>query len=176
MLNDPNRFYAQQPDGLLGQAACPSVPGKLQRVLLNKRKGAVPTRSAARIFAKKPLQSAGANLSSSKHTKSTQSGTARSFSSFETKSATVMNVPFGAKEQRFGQMELKELYNKDPGPGTYSENASTIESSMASQMTKMIGLNGQVFQQNFTSKQKRFVQDSDMLTSDPRINVGPGQY
>jgi len=53
-----------------------------------------------------------------------------------------MNVPFGAKEQRFGQMELKELYNKDPGPGTYSENASTIESSLASQMTKMVGLNG----------------------------------
>ena len=53
-------------------------------------------------------------------------------------------MPFGAKEQRFGQTELKELYNKDPGPGTYSENASTIESSMASQMTKMVGLNGQV--------------------------------
>ena len=71
-------------------------------------------------------------------------------------------------------MELKELYNKDPGPGTYSESASTIESSLASQMTKMVGLNGQVFNQNFTSKQKRFVQESDMLTTDPRINVGPG--
>lgn len=42
-------------------------------------------------------------------------------------------------------MELKELYNKDPGPGTYSENASTIESSIASAMTKMVGLNGQVY-------------------------------
>ena len=71
-------------------------------------------------------------------------------------------------------MELKELYNKDPGPGTYSENASTIESSLQSQMSKMIGLNGQVFDKDFQSKQKRFVPDADMLTSDPRINVGPG--
>ena len=63
-----------------------------------------------------------------------------------------MNPPFGAKEQRFGQMELKELYNKDPGPGTYSENASTIESTLASQMTRMVGLNGQVFEKDFTSK------------------------
>lgn len=40
----------------------------------------------------------------------------------------------------------------------------------------MIGLNGQFFEKDFTSKQKRFIQDTDMLTSDPRINVGPGQY
>jgi len=73
-------------------------------------------------------------------------------------------------------MELKELYNRDAGPGTYSENASTIESSMHSQMQKMVGLNGAYFEKDFTSKQKRFVQDTDMLTNDPRINVGPGQY
>ena len=73
-------------------------------------------------------------------------------------------------------MELKELYNKDPGPGTYSENASTIESSMASQMSKIIGLNGQVFEKDFSSKEKRFVPSAEMLTTDPRINVGPGQY
>lgn len=73
-------------------------------------------------------------------------------------------------------MELKELYNRDPGPGTYSENASTIESSLASQMKNLIGLNGQIFEKDFTSKQKRFVQDTDMLTTDPRINVAPGQY
>lgn len=85
-------------------------------------------------------------MSQSKHQRASQSQTARSFSAFEPKAGTVLNVPFGAKEQRFGQTELKELYNKDPGPGTYSENASTIESSMASQMTKMVGLNGQVVQ------------------------------
>jgi len=71
-------------------------------------------------------------------------------------------------------MDLKELYNKDPGPGTYSENASTIESSMQSQMSKLVGLNGMVQDKIFTSHQRRFVQDTDMLTTDPRINVGPG--
>ena len=78
----------------MGVASCPSVPGKLQRVLLNKRKGAVPTKSAARIF-RKPLQSAGNDLSKQK-SRSTMS--ARSFTSFTTKQATVHNPPFGAKE------------------------------------------------------------------------------
>ena len=137
----------------MGVAACPSVPGKLQRVLLNKRKGAVPTKSAARIF-RKPLQSAGDDLA---HPKKKGSMSVRSFSSFQSKQTTTFNPPFGSKEQRFGQNELKELYNKDPGPGTYSENASTIESSLASNMMRQVGLNGQVFDSNFTSKQKRFV-------------------
>ena len=151
----------------------------MQRVLLNKRQGAKPTNSAARIFNKnknKPLMSAGSSMSQSKSERNSVSMTARSFSSFNSKTNTVMNPPFGSKEQRFGQMELKELYNRDPGPGTYSENASTIESSLASTMQKMVGLNGQFFDKDFTSKQKRFVQEADMLTSDPRINVGPGQY
>ena len=100
----------------------------------------------------------------------------RPFSSFQTATTTQYYPSFGAKEQRFGQMELKELYNKDAGPGTYSENASTIESSLASTMSRQVGLNGVVHDSNFTSKQKRFIKDTDMLTSDPRINVGPGQY
>ena len=97
----------------------------MQRVLLNKRKGAVPTKSAARIFNRKPLQSAGSTMSQTKKQRESQSTTAseRTFSSFETKQITSMNPPFGSKEQRFGQMELKELYNKDPGPGTYQETA-----------------------------------------------------
>ena len=115
-------------------------------------------------------------MSQSKSQRNSQSATARSFTSFSTKQATAINPPFGAKEQRFGQMELKELYNKDPGPGTYSENASTIESSLASHMKGSVGLNGQYYDKDFSSKQKRFVKDTDMLTTDPRINVGPGQY
>ena len=96
----------------------------------------MPTKSAARIFKKnKPLLSAGSSLSQSKMERGSLSLTTRSsFSSFAAKPQTVLNPPFGSKEQRFGQMELKELYNKDPGPGSYSENASTIESSLASQM------------------------------------------
>lgn len=43
-------------------------------------------------------------------------------------------------------------------------------------MNKLVGLHGIQQDKIFTSHQKRFVQDTDMLTSDPRINVGPGQY
>jgi hypothetical protein len=34
-------------------------------------------------------------------------------------------------------MELKEYFNREPGPGTYSENASTVASSLASEMKKI---------------------------------------
>lgn len=40
-------------------------------------------------------------------------------------------------------------------------------------MKTMLGLNGQFFEKDFNSKQKRV---TDLTTSDPRINVGPGQY
>jgi hypothetical protein len=43
----------------LGMAiSVPSIAGRTQRVLINKRKGANPTSSAARLF-KKPLQQSG---------------------------------------------------------------------------------------------------------------------
>ena len=77
----------------------------MQRVLLNKRQGAKPTNSAARIFNKnknKPLMSAGSSMSQSKSERNSVSMTARSFSSFNSKTNTVMNPPFGSKEQRFG--------------------------------------------------------------------------
>ena len=99
------------------------------------------------------------------------------FTSFKPKQVSQAKYPFGSKDQRFaGNLELKELYNKDPGPGTYSEDASTIASSLNSQMEKLKGLEGQNIEQNFTSKQKRFQLIPEMLTSDPRIQVGPGQY
>ena len=113
------------------------MPGKSQRVLINKRQGAKSTNSAARLF-KRPLQSAGKNLSST-----ISSETGLTFTSFDKKAVSQSKPPFGSKDQRFaGKLELKELYNRDPGPGTYSENASTIESSLNSNMDKLKGLDG----------------------------------
>lgn len=75
------------------------------------------------------------------------SETGLAFSSFKTKQVSHSKPPFGSKDQRFaGKLELKELYNRDPGPGTYSENASTIESSLNSQMGKLKGLDGNVIE------------------------------
>ena len=86
------------------------------------------------------------------------------FTSFKPKQISQAKYPFGSKDQRFaGNLELKELYNKDPGPGTYSEDASTIASSLNSQMDKLKGLDGMQIQQEFTSKQKRFQAIPEML-------------
>ena len=71
------------------------------------------------------------------------SETGLTFTSFNHKQASHAKPPFGSKDQRFaGKLELKELYNRDPGPGTYSENASTIESSLNSVVDKLKGLDG----------------------------------
>ena len=87
-------------------------------MLINKRKGANPTTSAARIF-KRPLQQSGQEMSLS------------TYSSFIDRSKSKIVPPFGSKDLRFdGKLELMEYFNRDPGPGTYSENASTIASSL----------------------------------------------
>ena len=87
---------AQHTDGLLGTVAtCPSVPGKSQRVLINKRQGPKSTNSAARLFKnKRPLQSAGHNMASS--TMSGESGI--TYSSFKSKAVSASKPPFGSKD------------------------------------------------------------------------------
>ena len=40
----------------------------------------------------------------------------------------------------------------------------------------MKSLDGNHYDQAFLSKKERFAQNAEMLTSDPNINVGPGQY
>jgi len=53
------------------------------------------------------------------------------YSSFIDRSKSKIVPPFGSKDLRFdGKLELMEYFNRDPGPGTYSENASTIASSL----------------------------------------------
>jgi hypothetical protein len=62
------------------------------------------------------------------------------FSSFSTTAETENphRPAFGKKELRFdGQMELKEYFNRDAGPGTYGEIASTMTESLASELKKI---------------------------------------
>ena len=49
-------------------------------------------------------------------------------------------------------MELKELYNKDPGPGTYNEKVKTVELDAKTQQKRLVGLHGQACDKDFTSK------------------------
>ena len=54
-----------------------------------------------------------------------------------------MVPPFGSKDLRFdGKLELKEYFNRDAGPGTYSETASTVESSLNSELQKLRHFDG----------------------------------
>ncbi len=70
------------------------------------------------------------------------------------------------KQRRFeAKIELKEYFNKDPGPGAYAatENVGNVESQ-----SKRGFLNG------FVSKADRFHLEAGMLSHDPTIQVGPG--
>lgn len=88
-----------------------------------------------------------------------------------------MIPPFGSKDLRFdGKLELMEYFNRDPGPGTYSENASTVESSLHSEMVKLQSFDGTMIERTFNSKAKRFMPVNGMAHVDPKIMVGPGQY
>lgn len=85
--------------------------------------------------------------------------------------------PFNSKDLRFdGKLELKEYFNRDAGPGTYSETHSTVESSLQSEMKKLKHFDGSEIIKQFNSKQKRFIPTTEMVTVDPNVQVGPGQY
>lgn len=145
----------------------PSVPGKSQRVLIDKRQSAKATSTAARLY-KKPLQSAGLE-------QSVQS--ANTFTSFASGSKNKQAAAFGSKDLRFdGKLELMEYFNREPGPGTYSENASTVESSLMTEMSKLRDFRGQPIDRTFGVKEKRFHQLADMAQCDPKIAVGPADY
>ncbi len=65
--------------------------------------------------------------------------------------------PFNSKDLRFdGKLELKEYFNREAGPGTYSENASTVESSLNSEMNKLKHFSGHQIVKTFNNKAKRF--------------------
>lgn len=73
-----------------------------------------------------------------------QKNTAASFSSFSTKSFnSAHKVPFNSKDLRFdGKLELKEYFNKDPGPGTYDEKVETFEKNTELLAERLKGLDG----------------------------------
>ena len=69
---------------------------------------------------------------------------------------------------------MKEYFNRDAGPGTYSENASTVESSLQCEMNKLKHFDGRPIVKSFENKAKRFQPTTDMMTVDPKMKVGPG--
>lgn len=107
-----------------------SIPGKSQRILINKKQPFSASSAASRIFKRgKSSNKTGSN--GSIYGPSSLS-TNTSFSSFAGASSKQhKEQQFGAKQRRFdAKIELKEYFNKDPGPGAYakSEDHGNIES------------------------------------------------
>eukprot|EP00347_Sterkiella_histriomuscorum_P014154 403361955 len=149
-------------------SSVPAIPGKNQRIIINKNRGVSSSKSANRIFNKSTY---------GKQNTQNRGETNGQYSSFISASHTLnhtSNKSFNATGKRFDTTyEMKELFNKDPGPGTYSISTADTSvmggSSVASQSTKGVG-NG------FVSKTQRFKEMAMNQIIDPLITVGPGQY
>ena len=101
--------------------------------------------------------------------------TAATFSSFGKPVVSTIKPPFGSKDLRFdGKIELKEYFNREPGPGTYENKAETFEQGTNELMDRLKGLDGKLIDMGFTSLEKRFKPNAEMLSCDPNIDVGPG--
>jgi len=103
----------------------PSIPGKTQRILINKRRSTTTT-AVARIFNRSQMGS----------------------------KASGLNKSFNSSGRRFdAKQEIKEAFNKEPGPGSYScPTAATSTMSLTST---------QGFGNGFVSKQERFKEVED---------------
>jgi len=96
----------------------PAIPGKNQRIIINKQRGVSSSQSANRIFNK--------SLYAKTQARYEAGGQYSSFIS--TQNSNQASMSFGAKNKRFdAKLEMKEFFNREPGPGTYS--ISTAESS-----------------------------------------------
>jgi len=75
------------------------------------------------------------------------------------------------KSRRFdAKIELKEYFNRDPGPGAYKNIVQINEQYSSENHSRRGYLNG------FVSRSDRFQVPAEQLTSDPTIQVGPGSY
>ena len=133
-------MYQNPNEGVFeAQAVVSSIPGKYQRVILKKTQAAQPLKSAARIF-RKPLQSAG---KSQLGDQSTKASSTKSFSSFKAPKSNGKAHPFGQKEMRFtDKFDLMQLYNKDPGPGSYKVEHQMIEKELQTRIDAQKDMKG----------------------------------
>lgn len=147
-----------------------SIPGRTQRVLINKKQPFSASSAASRCFKRGTSGNKTVAKGSIFGTSSLSTNT--SFSSFGTASTKAKKEQqFGVKQRRFdAKIELKEYFNREPGPGAYSMTEPMDEQTAAESYSKKGMLNG------FVSKANRFQPTSEMMHCDPSIQVGPGQY
>jgi len=96
-----------------------SIPGKTQRILINKKTPFSASSNAKRVFNRGNSQNRTGKVGSLSGPSSLS--TASTFSSFADASTKLKKEQqFGTKQRRFdAKIELKEYFNRDPGPGGY---------------------------------------------------------
>ena len=105
----------------------PSIPGRTQRVLINKKQPFSASNAAKRCFqrGRSSNQTGGHGSLTGVSNLSTDA----SFSSFATASKKMRKeMNFGTKQRRFdAKLELKEYFNREPGPGAYTSHKEIDE-------------------------------------------------
>jgi len=140
-----------------------SIPGKSQRILINKKKPFALNSAAQRCFQRGKSSSSASQKGSIFGTSSLS--TQSSFSSFAHASGkNKKDNSFSVKQRRFDpKIELKEYFNKEPGPGEYRNNQPFEEQLAGESQSRRGVLNG------FVSKSNRFQIAADQLQNDPTI-------
>lgn len=127
-----------------------SIPGRTQRILINKKQPFSASSAAQRCFKRGSSQNKTSGNGSIIGASSLSTNT--SFSSFAGASQKVKKEQqFGTKQRRFdAKLELKEYFNREPGPGAYNNMPPINENQAAESHSKKGLLNG------FVSKSERF--------------------
>ena len=89
------------------------------------------------------------------------------------KDANRQTQPFSSTVKRFDpNQDFKELFSREPGPGAYSIISTAADSVISGYSSHNIQGTGN----GFVSKADRFSKAGMEQSSDPKINLGPGQY
>lgn len=103
--------------------ATSSIPGRSQRILINKKQPFSASAAASRCFKRGKTNE---NKGKASLNGSSMLDRESSFSSFATTQSS-QGQQFGVKQRRFdAKIELKEYFNREPGPGAYM-NFTPIE-------------------------------------------------
>ena len=84
---------------------------------------------------------------------------------------------FGTTVKRFDpNQDFKELFSREPGPGSYSIMSTTADSVISGSATlnPLNTFNAQGTGNGFVSKSDRFAIAGLLQNNDPKINVAPG--
>ena len=159
-----------------GAAPTPAIPGRTIRIIVNKQRTVSTSKSANRVFNRSDAKQHSMTLNKdtsfdSKMSKSTAFSSEQG-STYLLRDSHRQTQPFSSAVHRFDpNQDFKELFNREPGPGAYSVISSAADSVITGMSHNVQGTGN-----GFVSKADRFSKAGMEQSSDPKINLGPGQY